>query len=64
MLFPFARHALATVVQLGGFPAVMMEPVDFQALYIQNLKVLQAQQAQQGANGGSPPTTPTTPTQV
>jgi preprotein translocase subunit SecB len=50
MLFPFARHALATVVQLGGFPAVMMEPVDFQALYIQNLKALQAQQG----NGAAP----------
>lgn len=59
MLFPFARHALANVVQLGGFPAVMMEPVDFQQLYIQNLKALQAQQGQPGAtNGGTPPQTP------
>jgi preprotein translocase subunit SecB len=57
MIFPFARHALATVVQLGGFPAVMMEPVDFQALYIQNLKALQAQQAANG--GGTPPLPPT-----
>jgi preprotein translocase subunit SecB len=57
MIFPFARHALATVVQLGGFPAVMMEPVDFQALYIQTLKALQAQQATNG--GGAPPLPPT-----
>lgn len=45
MIFPFARHALASTVQLGGFPPLMMEPVDFQALYIQNLRSLQAQQA-------------------
>ena len=44
LLFPFARHALANTVQLGGFPPLMMEPVDFQALYVQNLKNLQAQQ--------------------
>jgi preprotein translocase subunit SecB len=46
MIFPFARHVLATVVQLGGFPPLMMEPVDFTALYLQNLKAMQAQQAQ------------------
>ena len=44
MIFPFARHVLATTVQLGGFPPLMMEPVDFQSLYVQNLRSLQAQQ--------------------
>lgn len=54
MIFPFARHVLATTVQLGGFPPLMMEPVDFAALYIQNVRNLQAQQ------GGAPaPGTPT-----
>ena len=42
VLFPFARHVLANTVQLGGFPPLMMEPVDFQQLYIQNLANLQA----------------------
>jgi len=51
MLFPFARHVLANTVQLGGFPPLMMEPVDFQALYLQNLRSLQAQQ---GATGSAP----------
>lgn len=50
MLFPFARHVLAQTVQMGGFPPLMMEPVDFNQLYIQNLRNLQAQQA---ANGGA-----------
>jgi preprotein translocase subunit SecB len=49
MIFPFARHALANTVQIGGFPPLMMEPVDFQSLYIQNLRNLQAQQAASGS---------------
>lgn len=44
LVFPFARQVLANTVQQGGFPPLMMEPVDFQALYIQNLRNLQAQQ--------------------
>jgi preprotein translocase subunit SecB len=44
VLFPFARHVLANTVQLGGFPPLMMEPVDFQQLYVQNLSNMQASQ--------------------
>lgn len=44
ILFPFARHVLANTVQLGGFPPLMMEPVDFQQLYLQNLASMQAAQ--------------------
>ncbi len=51
LIFPFARQVLANVVQQGGFPPLMMEPVDFQALYIQNLRSLQAQQQKSGAIG-------------
>jgi preprotein translocase subunit SecB len=53
MIFPFARHVLANTVQLGGYPPVMMEPVDFRAIYLQNLKTLAAQQATPN-NGGAP----------
>lgn len=49
LLFPFARHALANTVQLGGFPPLMMEPVDFQAIYVQNVRKLQADQVAGGA---------------
>jgi preprotein translocase subunit SecB len=45
LIFPFARQVLASITQQGGFPPLMMEPVDFNALYLQNLKQLQAQQA-------------------
>lgn len=52
LIFPFARQVLANTVQSGGFPPLMMEPVDFQALYIQNLRNLQAQQ--QKGEGAAP----------
>lgn len=49
LIFPFARQVLATITQQGGFPPLMMEPVDFNAIYMQNLKQLQAQQGPGGA---------------
>jgi len=54
LIFPFARQVLATITQQGGFPPLMMEPVDFQAIYLQNLMSLQ--DAQSAPNGGSAPT--------
>jgi preprotein translocase subunit SecB len=50
LIFPFAREALASITQKGGFPPLMMEPVDFNAIYQQNLKQLQAAQ-----QNGAPP---------
>ena len=37
LIFPFARQVLASVTQAGGFPPLLMEPVNFEALYRQNL---------------------------
>ena len=53
LIFPFARQVLATITQQGGFPPLMMEPVDFNAIYLQNLKALQDAQAAQ-SNGSAP----------
>lgn len=36
MLFPFARRIVADVVRDGGFPPLLMEPVDFLGLYRQH----------------------------
>jgi len=36
VLFPFARRVVADVTRDGGFPPLMLEPIDFQALYLQN----------------------------
>jgi preprotein translocase subunit SecB len=37
ILFPYARESIDTVVVKGGFPAVMLAPVNFDALYQQAL---------------------------
>jgi preprotein translocase subunit SecB len=35
LIFPFARRVLADAVRDGGFPPLLLEPIDFAALYIQ-----------------------------
>jgi len=37
LLFPFAREIVATSVRDGGFPPLMLDPVDFVGLYRQNM---------------------------
>lgn len=44
LLFPFAREAIASLVQKGGFPQLLLDPVNFDALYAQHV-----QQAKQNA---------------
>ncbi len=38
MLFPYAREAVANLVGKGGFPQLMLEPVNFEAMYAQSLE--------------------------
>jgi preprotein translocase subunit SecB len=35
LLFPFARRVLADAVRDGGFPPLMLEPIDFGGIYLQ-----------------------------
>jgi preprotein translocase subunit SecB len=37
ILFPFARRVIADCVRDGGFPPLMLDPIDFGGLYIQQL---------------------------
>lgn len=46
LLFPFARRIVADAVRDGAFPPMMLDPIDFGALYMQRA-------AQQQAQGGS-----------
>jgi preprotein translocase subunit SecB len=46
MLFPFVRRIVSDVVRDGGMPPLMIEPIDFMALY--QSRVAQAQGAPQG----------------
>lgn len=50
-LFPFARAIVADAVRDGGFPPLLIQPIDFVALYQQ--RAAQAQ-AKQTAAGGAP----------
>ncbi len=43
ILFPYAREQLASAVQKGGFPEFVLQPINFDALYMQSLQQAQAQ---------------------
>ncbi len=38
ILFPFAREAVSDLVGKGGFPQLLLAPVNFDALYMQQLE--------------------------
>jgi preprotein translocase subunit SecB len=46
VLFPFARQIVADLVQNGGFPPLLLQPINFDALY--------AEQVQRNAGGDAP----------
>jgi preprotein translocase subunit SecB len=46
MLYPFAREAVADVAIKGGFPQLLLQPLDFGAMYAQNMQERAAQAAQ------------------
>lgn len=37
LIFPFARNIIADMTRDGGFPPLMMQPIDFVALYRQRM---------------------------
>jgi preprotein translocase subunit SecB len=46
MMFPFIRNIVSDLTRDGGFPPLMLTPVDFLALYQQRMQEQQAAQAQ------------------
>ncbi|TAN75435.1 MAG: protein-export chaperone SecB [Magnetospirillum sp.] len=44
LLFPFARNIVADLTRDGGFPPLMIQPLDFVALYRSRLEEISAQQ--------------------
>jgi preprotein translocase subunit SecB len=44
LLFPFGREIIATAVRNGGFPPLLIDPIDFVSLYRQRMAQLQPQQ--------------------
>ncbi len=62
LIFPFARNILAEVSRDGGFPPLMLGPVDFAAMFQAKLQELeQAAREGEGAPASSPPSPPASP---
>ena len=43
ILFPFARRVIADAVRDTGFPPLLLEPIDFTGIYMQQLAAAEAQ---------------------
>jgi|SRR5690606_8329419 len=50
VLFPYAREAIAALVSKGGFPELVLQPINFDALYAQS----RAERAKAGEPGQAP----------
>jgi len=46
ILFPYAREAISDIVGKGGFPQILLTPVNFDALFAQHKQELQQKLAQ------------------
>ena len=54
-LFPFARQVIAEAVRDAGYAPLMLDPIDFQGLYLQQLQQRYTEQQNvDGAEGDSP----------
>ncbi len=49
-LFPFAREAISELISKGGFPQLLLQPVNFNALYTQHQQQAAAQSEQETAH--------------
>lgn len=47
VLFPYAREAIANCVSKGGFPEFLLQPINFDALYMQSQKQAAQKQAEE-----------------
>lgn len=50
ILFPYAREAISDYIGKGGFPAILLAPVNFDALYAQHVQQQQKQAADNTAH--------------
>jgi preprotein translocase subunit SecB len=45
IIFPYARHAISTLIEQGGFPPFLLQPINFEQIYAEQLRRRQQQQA-------------------
>jgi preprotein translocase subunit SecB len=61
VLFPYARETIASAIAKGGFPEFLLQPINFDSLYMQSRQQAAAKAEQaavatpasDGSNGGS-----------
>ncbi len=51
LLFPFARYIISDVTRDGGFPPLLLAPVDFAAMYQNHLRQLSEKDGAKGSSG-------------
>ena len=51
LLFPFARAVIAEATRNGGYPPMMVQPIDFTALFRRQLQALKERRDQAAAEG-------------
>lgn len=51
ILFPYAREVISELVNKGGFPQLILQPVNFDAVYTQHLQQRQGQQENDEQSG-------------
>lgn len=49
-LFPYAREAISSLVTKGGFPEMILQPINFDALFAQHMKRAQEQAAAEASH--------------
>jgi preprotein translocase subunit SecB len=47
ILFPYARETIGSLIQKGGFPEFVLQPINFDALYMQSKQQQAAAQAEE-----------------
>ncbi|SRR5690606_19476859 len=52
LIFPFARRVITDATVDAGFPPLMLDPIDFGGIYMQQQAQLQARQGEQAGAGG------------
>lgn len=53
LLFPFARRVISDAVRDAGFPALLLEPIDFNGIYLAQLSAQQGEDGSVGAPVGT-----------
>lgn len=53
LLFPFVRETIADLVQRAGFPQLLLQPINFDALYLEHVQRARAQAAEGAAPAGN-----------